>query len=93
MTKFKKIGVNRQYNSASREEANKQFSRSCEACCTMFRCADDIMVRCGCFSGALTDFEKKVKETHGDSKYAKEYLACIETAKIHFGIKGDKDEV
>ena len=28
----------------------------------------------------------KVKETHGNTKYAKEYLACIEVAKIHFEI-------
>ena len=29
---------------------------------------------------------KKVKETHGESKFAKEYLACIEAVKIHFEV-------
>lgn len=52
---------------------------------TVFRCRDNhIRVKCGCFSGTLAEFAEKVKETHGDSKYAREYLACIEAAKIHF---------
>ena len=52
---------------------------------TFFKCKDGhIHVSCGCFSGNLSEFENKVKETHGDSKYAKEYLACIEVVKIHF---------
>lgn len=33
MTKFETIGVNRQYDAASIEEANKAFSRSCDCCC------------------------------------------------------------
>lgn len=52
---------------------------------TFFKCKDGhIHVSCGCFSGSIQEFETKVKETHGDSKYAKEYLACIEVVKIHF---------
>ena len=51
---------------------------------TFFKCKDGhIHVSCGCFSGNLAEFETKVKKTHGDSKYAKEYLACIEVVKIH----------
>ena len=46
----------------------------------------DIYVCCGCFEGSLKEFMDKVKETHGNTKYAKEYLACIEVAKIHFEI-------
>ena len=46
----------------------------------------DIYVSCGCFTGSLRAFTDKVKETHGNTKYAKEYLACIEVAKIHFEI-------
>ena len=46
----------------------------------------DIYVCCGCFEGSLKEFTDKVKETHGNTKYAKEYLACIEVAKIHFEI-------
>lgn len=52
---------------------------------TLFRTKEGgILVSCGCFSGDLAAFEAKVKETHGDSKYAREYLSLIETAKIHF---------
>jgi UDP-3-O-[3-hydroxymyristoyl] glucosamine N-acyltransferase len=46
----------------------------------------DVYVCCGCFEGSLKEFMDKVKETHGNTKYAKEYLACIEVAKIHFEI-------
>ena len=59
---------------------------------TMFRTKNgDIYVCCGCFEGSLKEFAEKVKETHGSSKYAKEYLACVEVAKIHFEI-GEKDD-
>ena len=47
----------------------------------------DVVVRCGCFYGTLTEFVNEVGITHGDSKYAKEYLALVELAKIHFGIE------
>ena len=52
---------------------------------TFFKCKDGhIHVSCGCFSGDLNDFADKVKETHGENRYAKEYLACVEVVKIHF---------
>lgn len=52
---------------------------------TFFKCKNgDIYVICGCFEGNLDEFTKKVKITHGDSKYAKEYLAMVEVVKIHF---------
>lgn len=55
---------------------------------TFVRCKDGhIYVSCGCFGGDLDYFETQVKETHGENKYAKEYLACIEVVKIHFDIK------
>lgn len=55
---------------------------------TMFRIKNgDIFVCCDCFRGNLKKFEEKVKETHGSSIYAKEYLACVEAAKIHFEIE------
>ena len=58
---------------------------SCNRNTTFFKCRDGhIHVSCGCFSGNLEEFETKVKETHGDSKYGKEYLACLEVVKIHF---------
>ena len=54
---------------------------------TMFKTKNrDVYVSCGCFTGSLRAFMDKVKETHGNTKYAKEYLACVEVAKIHFEI-------
>lgn len=54
---------------------------------TFFKCEDGfIKVNCGCFNGTLEQFEEKVKETHRDNKYAKEYLAAIELVKIHFDL-------
>lgn len=52
---------------------------------TMFRTkGGNICVSCGCFSGTLQEFESKVKETHRNNKFAREYLALVEAAKIHF---------
>ena len=45
----------------------------------------DIGVACGCFRGTINQFRDKVKETHGDSKYAKEYLAIADLMELHFG--------
>ena len=54
---------------------------------TMFKeNSGNICVSCGCFSGTLQEFESKVKETHGNNKFAREYLALIEAAKIHFEV-------
>lgn len=33
MTKFEQVGVNMQYDSTTKEMAQKKFSRSCECCC------------------------------------------------------------
>ena len=61
---------------------------SCNRNTTFFKCKDGhIHVSCGCFSGTIEEFTAKVKETHGDSKFAKEYLAAIEIVKIHFEIE------
>ena len=46
----------------------------------------NIYVSCGYFSGTLQEFESKVKETHGNSEFAREYLALVEAAKIHFEV-------
>ena len=52
---------------------------------TVFRTTDGVKIRCGCFYGSISEFEAKVKETHGDNQYAKEYLALAELLKIRFG--------
>ena len=41
-----------------------------------------IQVDCGCFRGTIEAFAEKVKETHGDNKYAKQYGLAIELAKL-----------
>lgn len=52
---------------------------------TFFRTKDgNIQVVCGCFYGTIKEFKNKVKETHGDSKYAKEYLAIADLMELHF---------
>ena len=42
-----------------------------------------ISVCCGCFSGTIEEFQKRVTETHGSNKFAREYNMAIELAKIH----------
>lgn len=79
-------------NNASDCICFKGFGSCCRTT-TMFRTKNgDILVKCGCFEGNLEEFEAKVKETHGSSKYAKEYLACAEAAKIHFEIGENYDK-
>ena len=52
---------------------------------TFFRQKDgSIGVVCGCFYGTLDEFRKKVRETHGESKYAKEYLMIADLMEMHF---------
>ena len=52
---------------------------------TFFRCKDKILrIQCGCFYGDLARFREIVKKTHGDSKYAKEYLAIADLMELHF---------
>ena len=57
---------------------------------TFFRTkAGDIGVRCGCFYGTLEEFRAKVKETHGETKTAKEYLRVADLMEFRFS----KEEV
>ena len=59
---------------------------------TFFRQKDKtIGVRCGCFFGTLDAFREKVKETHGESKIAKEYLMIADLMEMHFE-KGEQNE-
>lgn len=52
---------------------------------TFFRCNDGVVrCQCGCFYGTLDEFREKVKKTHGDSKFAKEYLAIADLMEMHF---------
>ena len=49
-------------------------------------------MQCGCFYGDLTQFREIVKETHGDSKRAKEYLAIADLMELHFSDEEEKQE-
>ena len=52
---------------------------------TFFRTKNnEIAVKCGCFYGTLAEFREKVKETHGDNRYAKEYLMIADLMEMHF---------
>ena len=60
---------------------------------TFFRQKDkSIGVRCGCFYGTLDAFRNKVKETHGETKMAKEYLMIAELMEYHFEGEGEKND-
>ena len=50
---------------------------------TFYRTKDDTVgVRCGCFSGSIQKFVDRVEETHGGSRYEKEYKLAAELAKV-----------
>ena len=52
---------------------------------TFFRCKDNLVrCKCGCFYGTVDEFRSKVRETHGSSKYAKEYLMIADLMELHF---------
>lgn len=56
---------------------------------TFFRTKDGgISVRCGCFYGTLREFREKVKERHGYSRLAKEYLMLADLMEFRLS----KDE-
>ena len=46
--------------------------------------SDEIGVRCGCFYGTLKEFKERVKETHGETKKAKEYLMLADLMEYRF---------
>ena len=65
----------------------------CFRATTFFRCNDKILrVQCGCFYGDLAKFREIVKKTHGDSKYAKEYLAIADLMELHFSDEEENQE-
>ena len=58
---------------------------------TFFRTKSlEIYVKCGCFCGSIQAFAEKVSETHGDSQYAKQYMAAIEVAKACIDLTPDE---
>lgn len=63
---------------------------------TFFRQKDgSVGAKCGFFCRTLEEFREKVLETHGESKYAREYLMIADLMELHFagGCDGnDKDD-
>ena len=55
-------------------------------CTTIFHTDKGIFVRCGCFRGTLDEFAIKVKDTHGDNKHARDYLALVEFVKVKYDV-------
>ena len=51
---------------------------------TFFQTRNGIGVSCGCFSGTLQEFRERVKERHGNSRYAKEYFMAADLMELHF---------
>jgi hypothetical protein len=52
----------------------------------IFHTDKGVFVMCGCFRGTLDEFAKKVEETNGDNKHARDYKALVEFAKIKYGV-------
>lgn len=60
---------------------------------TFYRDKDgEITVKCGCFLDKIDKFLDKVRQTHGDSKYALVYRAAVEVAKAQIGLPGEGSE-
>lgn len=55
--------------------------------------AGDIGVKCGCFYGNLSEFRKKVVETHGETKKAKEYLMLADLMEFRLTHKQKRGKV
>ena len=59
---------------------------------TFFRLKDGgVGVRCGCFYGTLAQFRDKIRETHGETKKAQEYLMLADLMELRF--EEDENEV
>ena len=73
------------YISSNDDIALVQYFGSENRTTTFYRTKDgSIGVKCGCFEGTLDEFKSKVKETHGDSCYAKEYLMIADLMEMRF---------
>ena len=66
---------------------------SCFRTTTFFRTKEgSVGVKCGCFYGTLEEFRKKVKETHKETKTAKEYLMLADLMEYRFSGEEKVDE-
>jgi uncharacterized protein YjbI with pentapeptide repeats len=50
----------------------------------IYRTDKGVYVKCGCFFGTVDEFASKVKDTHGDNKYANQYFKVIDFVNKYF---------
>ena len=50
----------------------------------IYRTDKGVYVKCGCFLGTVDEFASKVKDTHGDNKFANQYLKVIDFVNKYF---------
>ena len=50
----------------------------------MIFCLKGVYVKCGCFFGTVDEFASKVKDTHGDNKFANQYRKVIDFVNKYF---------
>ena len=43
---------------------------------------DEGRIKAGCWEGTLSEFEARVKETHGDNEWAREYLVTVAYIRV-----------
>lgn len=50
------------------------------------------VIKAGCFTGFIDEFVEAVEETHGDSRYAKEYQMAVRMVESHVALWGEGTE-
>ena len=50
----------------------------------IYRTDKGVYVKCGCFFGTVDEFASKVKDTHGDNKFANQYRKVIDFVNKYF---------
>jgi hypothetical protein len=50
----------------------------------IYRTDKGVYVKCGCFFGTVDEFASKVKDTHGNNKYANQYFKVIDFVNKYF---------
>ena len=50
----------------------------------MIFCLKGVYVKCGCFFGTVDEFASRVKDTHGNNKFANQYLKVIDFVNKYF---------
>ena len=50
----------------------------------IYRTDKGVYVKCGCFFGTVDEFASRVKDTHGNNKFANQYLKVIDFVNKYF---------